>query len=192
MGAIQFTNAATAIAALEEIAPRLNVPAAAVARGLTEVRLPGRFQLIAPAGAKPGWVLDVAHNPDAARVLARNLDANPIAGKTFAVCGILVDKDAAGIAAILDGCMDAWWCASIDGARGRSGDALANAIRDQVAVSVRAADSVASACQAALSAAGPEDRIAVFGSFHTVGPALDWLESQGLLPPPTRPEYTSP
>jgi dihydrofolate synthase / folylpolyglutamate synthase len=190
-GAIQFTNAATAIAALEEIAPRLSVPAAAIARGLTEVRLPGRFQLIAPAGAKPRWVLDVAHNPDAARVLARNLNADPVAGSTLAVCGILMDKNAAAIAAIMDDCIDAWWCASIDGTRGRSGEALANVIRDQVAVPVRAADGVASACQAALSVAGPQDRIVVFGSFHTVGPALDWLESQGLLPPMARPEYTS-
>jgi dihydrofolate synthase/folylpolyglutamate synthase len=192
LGSIQFTNAATAIAALEEIAPRLNIPAAAIARGLAEVRLPGRFQLIAPREDAPRWVLDVAHNPDAARVLARNLDANPVAGKTLAVCGILMDKNAAEIAAIMDDCIDAWWCASIDGARGRSGEALANVIRGQVGVSVKTADSVASACQAALSAAGPQDRIAVFGSFHTVGPALDWLESQGLLPPPARPEYTSP
>ena len=191
LGAIQFTNAATAIAALEEIAPRLNVPAAAVARGITEVRLPGRFQLIAPAEGAPAWVLDVAHNPDAARVLARNLDANPIPGKTLAVCGILMDKNAAAIAAIMDGCIDAWWCASIDGARGRRGEDLANEIREEVATPVSVADSVAGACQAALSAAGPQDRIAVFGSFHTVGPALDWLESQGLLPPPVRPEYTS-
>jgi len=190
LGAIQFTNAATAIAALEEIAPRLNIPAAAIARGLAEVRLPGRFQLIAPAEGAPRWVLDVAHNPDAALGLARNLNANPVAGKTLAVCGILMDKDAAGIAAIMDGCIDAWWCASIDGARGRSGEALANVIRDEVAVPVCAADSVASACQAALSAAGPQDRIVVFGSFHTVGPAIDWLESQGLLPPTVRPEYT--
>ena len=190
-GAIQFTNAATAIAALEEIAPRLNVSAVAVARGLAEVRLPGRFQLIAPAEGAPRWVLDVAHNPDAARVLARNLNANPIPGKTLAVYGILMDKDAAGIAAIMDGCIDAWWCASIDGARGRGGEALAEVIRVEVAVPVRAADSVASACQAALSAAGPQDQIVVFGSFHTVGPALDWLDWQGLLPPPARPEYTS-
>jgi dihydrofolate synthase/folylpolyglutamate synthase len=190
LGAIQFTNAATAIAALEEIAPRLSVSADAVARGLAEVRLPGRFQLIAPAEGAPRWVLDVAHNPDAARALARNLNANPVPGKTLAVCGILMDKDAAGIAAIMDGCIDAWWCASIDGARGRSGEALAKVIRDETAVPVRAADSVAGACQEALNAAGPQDRIAVFGSFHTVGPALDWLESQGLLPPTARPEYT--
>jgi dihydrofolate synthase/folylpolyglutamate synthase len=190
LGAVQFTNAATAIAALEEIAPRLKVPAAAVARGLAEVRLPGRFQLIAPKDG-PAWVLDVAHNPDAAHVLARNLNANPVPGRTLAVCGILMDKNAAGIAAIMDDCIDAWWCASIDGARGRSGVALADEIRDEVAVTVSTADSVAEACQAALGAAAPTDRIVVFGSFHTVGPALEWLESQGLLPSEGRPEYTS-
>jgi dihydrofolate synthase/folylpolyglutamate synthase len=191
LGAVQFTNAATAIAALEEIAPRLNVPAAAVARGLAEVRLPGRFQLIAPTQGGPAWVLDVAHNPDAARVLTRNLNANPIQGRTLAVCGILMDKNAAGIAAIMDDCIDAWWCASIDGARGRSGVALADEIRDEVAVTVSTAESVADACQAALGAAALTDRIVVFGSFHTVGPALEWLETQGLLPPAGRPEYTS-
>jgi hypothetical protein len=42
-----------------------------------------------------------------------------------------------------------------------------------------------------LQAAGRQDRIVVFGSFHTVGPALDWLESRGLLPAAARPEYTS-
>jgi folylpolyglutamate synthase/dihydropteroate synthase len=52
------------------------------------------------------------------------------------------------------------------------------------------ADSVAAACAAALSAARPEDRIVVFGSFHTVGPALDWLEAAGLLPLGALPEYT--
>jgi dihydrofolate synthase/folylpolyglutamate synthase len=134
--------------------------------------------------------LDVAHNPDAARVLARNLHANPISGKTLAVCGILADKDAAGIVSELDHCIDAWWCASIDGERGRSGPLLAEAVRDKVQAPVMAADDVAGACAAAADAAEPEDRIVVFGSFHTVGPALDWLESQGLLPATARPEYT--
>jgi hypothetical protein len=32
----------------------------------------------------------------------------------------------------------------------------------------------------------------VFGSFHTVGPALDWLETAGMLPPAALPEYTPP
>jgi dihydrofolate synthase / folylpolyglutamate synthase len=192
LGDVQFTNAATALAALEEISPRLSIPAAAIAAGLTAVRLVGRFQLIGAAAGSPAWVLDVAHNPDAARVLARNLKANAISGKTLAVCGILADKDAAGIVAMLDHCIDAWWCASVDGTRGRSGAALAAVVQAAVRGPVIATDSVASACAAAASAAERHDRIVVFGSFHTVGPAIDWLESRGWLPPAARPEYTSP
>src|SRR6204780_3276533 len=160
-GDIQFTNAATALAALEEISARLPIPAAAIARGLTDVRLVGRFQLISPGEGSPGWVLDVAHNPDAARMLARNLNADPILGRTLAVCGILADKDAAGIVSMLDRCIDSWWCASVDGTRGRGGEALADVVREEVQTPVIAADSVASACAAALSAAGPQDRIVV-------------------------------
>jgi dihydrofolate synthase / folylpolyglutamate synthase len=190
-GDIQFTNAATALAALEEISPQLNVAAAAIARGLTEVRLVGRFQIVSPGEGSPAWVLDVAHNPDAAHVLARNLNANPISGRTLAVCGILADKDAAGIVSMLDHCIDSWWCTSVDGTRGRSGQALAEVAREEVQVPVIAVDNVAGACAAALEAAGPHDRIVVFGSFHTVGPAMDWLESRGLLPAAALPEYTS-
>jgi dihydrofolate synthase/folylpolyglutamate synthase len=129
LGDIQFTNAATAIAALEEIAPRLTIAAGAVAQGLSQVRLVGRFQVIKPAADSPTWVLDVAHNPDAANVLERNLNANPVSGRTLGVCGILADKDASSIAEILDVSIDEWWCASLDGVRGRSGEELAKAVR---------------------------------------------------------------
>ncbi|HMH87284.1 MAG TPA: Mur ligase family protein, partial [Steroidobacteraceae bacterium] len=192
LGDTQFTNAATAIAALEEIAPRLTIAAGAVAQGLSQVRLVGRFQVIKAAADSPTWVLDVAHNPDAARVLERNLNSSPIPGRTLGVCGILADKDASSIAEILDDAIDEWWCASIDGARGRSGEELAKAVRGKVATNVMAADSVAAACAAALKAATPQDRVVVFGSFHIVGPALDWLETAGILPPAALPEYTPP
>jgi dihydrofolate synthase/folylpolyglutamate synthase len=99
----------------------------------------------------------------------------------LAVCGILADKDAAAITAALRDCVDAWWCASIDGARGRSGEALAQVVRNMVSVPVAHTDDVAAACAAAAAAANGGDRIIVFGSFHTVGPALDWLESRGIL-----------
>jgi dihydrofolate synthase/folylpolyglutamate synthase len=192
MGDAQYANAATAIAALEEIAERLPVPAAAVAQGLKEVRLAARFQVIVPAQpAAPTWILDVAHNPAAARVLARNLRDAPSGGRTLAVCGILADKDASGVAAELRDCIDAWWCVSTVGERGRSGAALAQTVASQVAAPVMVADSPEAGCAAAHAAAGPADRIVVFGSFHTVGPALDWLEAHDVLPPAARPEYTA-
>ncbi len=192
LGDTQYDNAATAIAALEELDQRLRVPAAAVAAGLTSVRLMGRFQVIAPAAAGlPTWILDVAHNADAARVLAQNLRANRVAGRTLAVCAILADKDAPAIVAQLRDCMDAWWFASTDGARGCSGAALADRVKPQLAAPATAVDDVATGLKAALAAAGAADRIVVFGSFHTVGPALSWLEDKGFLPPADDREYTA-
>jgi len=192
LGDAQFDNAATAIAALEEIDARLPVAREAVERGLTQVRLVARFQVIRSAdAASPSFILDVAHNPAAARVLAGNLESSARSGRTLAVCGILADKDAQGIAAELKDCVDAWWCVTTDGERGRTGADLARTIAREVRAPVRAADGIGEGCSAALAAACPEDRIVVFGSFHTVGPALAWLEAQGVLPPAAVPEYTA-
>ncbi len=181
-GATQFGNAATALAALEELELAAPLSSAAVAQGLESVRLPGRFQVIAAANGRPEWILDVAHNPDAAQVLARNLEDLPCAGRSFAVCGILADKDAAGIAAALRDCFDAWWLAATDGARGIGAGELADRIGGEISEPLAIADDVAGACAAAAAAAGAHDRVVVFGSFHTVGPALEWLGRQGLLP----------
>jgi dihydrofolate synthase / folylpolyglutamate synthase len=189
-GETQYANAAAAIAALEELAPRLELPSEALARGLISTRLPARFQVIESAG--PTVILDVAHNPDAAAVLASNLRALPRAGRTLAVCGILADKDAAGVAERLAGCFDEWWLAATEGARGRPSAELAARIAPSVKAPLHAARDVAGACAAAWQAATPADRVVIFGSFHTVGPAMDWLEAQGLLPPQSLREYTGP
>ncbi len=179
-GATQYDNAATAVAAVEALDLGEPVGAAAVADGLRSVRLIGRFQVIEPqAPDLPQWILDVAHNPAAARVLAENLRASPVAGRTVAVCGILADKDAAGIVAELRGAIDAWSFVTTQGERGASGPALASRVAAELTVPVAAYDSIDAACAAALTAAQAGDRIVVCGSFHTVGPALDWLEARG-------------
>jgi dihydrofolate synthase / folylpolyglutamate synthase len=181
-GDTQYDNAAAAIAALEEIADRLDIPEAALARGLKAVRLVGRFQTIAARdAARPAWILDVAHNPHAARVLAANLRALEHAGRTLAVCGILADKDAAGIVEQLRDCIDEWWYAPTEGERGSSAAALLERVGAQRSGQGHLCGSIGEACAAASAAAGAQDRIVVFGSFHTVGPALDWLEANGIL-----------
>jgi dihydrofolate synthase/folylpolyglutamate synthase len=97
LGDTQYANAATAIAALEEIDARLPIPAAAVAQGLQQVRLVARFQVIVPLRpAAPTWILDVAHNPAAARVLARNLRDLESGGENPAGRGILSDLASGG------------------------------------------------------------------------------------------------
>jgi dihydrofolate synthase/folylpolyglutamate synthase len=189
-GDIQYANAAAAIAAVEELAARLEIPGEAIAAGLGRVRLEGRFQSILAAGVE--WILDVAHNPDAARVLAANLAAIPAGGRTLAVCGILADKDAAGVAAALGPAIDEWWLATTQGARGAGGAALAARMAPHLKRPVHLAADIEGGCAAALAAARGGDRIVVFGSFHTVAPALDWLEARARLPSGPLREYTVP
>jgi dihydrofolate synthase/folylpolyglutamate synthase len=181
-GDTQYDNAATALAAVEELTALPEISAARIAAGLREVRLTGRFQVIRSADSDgPTWILDVAHNPDAARVLAGNLRTLPTAGRTMSVCGILADKDAVAIVAELRDCFDCWWFVATTGERGRSGEALAASVAPGLNARAQATESLPAACQAALAAASRDDRIVVFGSFHTVGPALVWLEAKGFL-----------
>ena len=80
--------------------PRLLVSAGAVREGLLTVALPGRFQVLP---GRPATVLDVAHNPHAARALADALGAMGYYAQTIAVCGMLADKDIAGVVTAMKG-----------------------------------------------------------------------------------------
>jgi dihydrofolate synthase/folylpolyglutamate synthase len=189
-GGTQYDNAATALAALEEI-DSLDIFPAAVAEGLRSVALVGRFQVIAARDPRrPTWILDVAHNPHAARVLAENLRALRAWGRTLAVCGILADKDAAGIVEQLRDCIDEWWFVPTEGERGSSAAALQKRVAAHLEGRGHVSASIGEACAEASAGAAAQDRIVVFGSFHTVGPALDWLEHSQPHSPPL-PEYTA-
>ena len=142
-----------------------------VAAALRGVALEGRLQLVP---GKPQWILDVAHNPPAAARLAVHLAERPGAGRTIAVCAMLGDKDVAAVIAELRASVDQWVLGGIDEPRGLSVAALRQRLPADLPVAAQA-QTVAAACEQARALAGPDDRILVFGSFHTVGPALDWL-----------------
>lgn len=171
-GAIQYRNASTALTALRLLSPQLSCDRDLVARGLLQVSLPGRLQII------PGeveWILDVAHNEPAAAVLAGALAARPRGGRTLAVAGMLTDKDAAAIVTLLDPLIDRWILAGIaDEPRGLSATAL-QARLPTVRGAVDLTDDVQQGCMRARELAHAGDRIVVLGSFHVVGPALAWL-----------------
>ena len=179
-GVAQVGNAAVALAALRALASRLPLARAAVERGLAGVRLAGRFQrLTDPRGFQ--WVLDVAHNEDSARTLAANLRQWAVSGRTLAVCGMLADKDVGQVAGLLGDVVDRWYAASTDGPRGLAAAELA-ARAAGAGVTMDPAGGVVTALEAAAAAARPGDRVVVFGSFHTVGPALRHLAATGRAP----------
>ena len=150
-GAFQLHNASAALAALDALKDQLPVNMAAVRRGLAEVELTGRFQFVP---GRPQLILDVAHNPHAARSLAQNL-ANLPPAKTFAVFAMLKDKDMAGVVAALDAQIDVWLVAGIDAPRGATAAEMAQVLERQgVRGEVVACPSIAQALHEASNRAG--------------------------------------
>jgi dihydrofolate synthase / folylpolyglutamate synthase len=203
-GSIQYRNASTALAALESLQstppfpgrrrlPPLELSERTVGEALRGVRLVGRFQVVqvpvggraaqlSGAGAHGGssveWILDIAHNEPAAALLADNVRERPMpvpgSGRTYALVGILGDKDAKAISRLLEPLVDYWILCALPGARGTSAQELAERLQ-LPSGKVTLADSVEAGCEAARVRAAPGDRVVVFGSFHTVGPVLQWL-----------------
>jgi dihydrofolate synthase/folylpolyglutamate synthase len=171
-GAIQYGNAATAIAALEALALPRKLNRELIAGALAQVRLRGRLQIL-PGAVE--WILDVAHNEPAARVLAQHLKERPMSGRTFAVASILRDKDVAGIGRALGAQIDCWILCTLGGARGSSASELATRLAPGMHARLELADSIAAGCARARAQARPGDRVLVFGSFPAVGSALQWL-----------------
>lgn len=122
---------------------------------------------------RPVVVLDVGHNPHAVKAMVASLRQLPFAENRYAVFSMLADKDLAAVAELAKDEFDGWFVAGLDMPRGQSGTGIAAQLNALGIGKVRAFEDVASAWQAALSAAGENDRITVFGSFHTVAEVLE-------------------
>jgi dihydrofolate synthase/folylpolyglutamate synthase len=176
-GTAQLANASAAITALDLLHERLPVSAGALRAGLVHVENPGRFQVLP---GRPAVVLDVAHNPAAAEVLARNLVQMTGHARTLAVFSMLADKDIAGVARCLRGHVDHWFVAPLPGPRGSATQPLLQALREAgVTAPVEACADIENACRRASRAAGGGDRILAFGSFLTVAAAMTFLRHRG-------------
>ncbi|MBE0613717.1 MAG: bifunctional tetrahydrofolate synthase/dihydrofolate synthase [Burkholderiales bacterium] len=172
-GEIQLQNACAALAALECLRERLPVTLHGLRQGLAEVELAGRFQCLP---GRPLRVLDVGHNPQAAEVLAKNLSDMGSYPRTIAVFGMLRDKDIATVVKLLAGHIDQWLVCTLPPPRGARSSELAKALRMAGVDAVREFENPAAAYAAACSSAAENDRILVFGSFHTVADVIAILE----------------
>ena len=172
-GATQVSNAATSLAVVECLSARLPVTRAAIEDGLRTLSLPGRFQVLDLRERR--WILDVAHNPASARTLAENLRALPSTGRTVAICGILGDKDIEAIASELAAIVDEWIVVPLPSPRALPVMESAQRLVGGGARTITNSSTIEAAAAQALNLTTSEDRIAVFGSFLTVGPMLDWL-----------------
>lgn len=175
-GAFQYHNAAAAIAALRALGGRVHWDPNAIQNGACNADgrafLAGRLQHLA---ANPDLVIDVGHNPQAARELAHWLDRHAVAGITRAVFGALADKDIEGVVAALGGRIDRWYLAGLvdESPRGETAERLVERVRAALpAAGCTTFADIPAALVAARSDATADDRIIAFGSFHVVAPVL--------------------
>jgi dihydrofolate synthase/folylpolyglutamate synthase len=185
-GANQLLNASAALAALEALRFRLPVGAQEVRNGLAMVELPGRFQVMP---GQPIVILDVAHNPHAAATLALSLDNMGYFPYTYAVFGVMQDKDIDGIIAAFKGRVDHWCVTDLPLPRAARATEieqklLAAGITPQTApavkISITTFATPAAAYADALRRAGQNDRIVVFGSFLTVAGVMQARQAEPL------------
>lgn len=170
---VQYANAAAAIAALHvlDMAPPDELERIAVA-GMHQPRAPARLQSL---GGDPQLIVDVGHNPQAARALAAWLDAQP-GGRVHAVYGALSDKDVGGVMTALGKRIAQWHLAGLeqDTPRGLPAAVLEGVLHQ---VLPRAASdvhpNVRHALAAARAGARRGERILAFGSFFVAAAVLE-------------------
>jgi dihydrofolate synthase/folylpolyglutamate synthase len=172
-GARQVINASCVLTALDALHEKLPVAMQDIRRGLLEVEIAGRFQVLP---GRPTVVLDVAHNPQAAGVLADNLGGMAFHPTTWAVCGMLRDKDIAGVVRAVRHRVDRWLPCTLEGPRGATAAELAAILAAEgVPEPPPCFESPAAAIAFAQENAGENDRIVAFGSFLTVADVMRFL-----------------
>ncbi len=169
-GDYQLQNASCALMALDVLRDRLPVAAQDIRRGLAEVEVAGRCQVLP---GQPQIVLDVAHNPQAALALASSLGGMGFARTTWAVFGMMADKDIEAVVLALKPRVDRWLCCDLPGVRAASAETL-RGVLEKVGAGETAqtfASPVAALAFAQENVSG-DDRILAFGSFLTVADVM--------------------
>jgi len=176
-GAYQIQNAAGALMAIRLLRDHLPVSKDAVRRGLRSATLPGRFQIF--SGQKNvTMVLDVAHNPQAAEVLADGLQESPCNGRTLAVVAMLGDKSIEGVLRALWTVVNSWYVSDLHVPRGATAETImATILQISADADVHSFPTTGEAWRAARESACPGDQVVVFGSFHTVSEVLRMMKT---------------
>ncbi|MCL4721364.1 MAG: bifunctional folylpolyglutamate synthase/dihydrofolate synthase [Gammaproteobacteria bacterium] len=171
----QYRNAALALAALQSVRPDL-LTTGMLNPVLARSAAPGRFQIVRRSHE---WILDVAHNPQAAHVLREQLARlpGPPGGvpATTIVTALLADKAVREFIGELVPVAGRWVVSAVDDPRASPRDRMLEEMAAAGVADPHWAETPAEACREALRLTPPGGRIIVCGSFRIVAPVLEWL-----------------
>jgi len=172
-GEHQYRNAASALMVITQMEDLLPVDERAIHLGLQTVQLAGRSQLLS---GKVPVLLDVAHNPQAVKVLLNYLQQHFSDKKIYAMFSMMKDKDIETVINIIKPVIDYWFITPIDNTRAASQSFLLDCFEHcQVKQVASGFTDFPSTFHAVKKKARAGDLILIFGSFFLVSEYLAQL-----------------
>ncbi len=169
-GDFQLQNAAGALMAALLLQPELPTTINDIKQGLTQIQLPGRFQVLEGDVTR---IFDVAHNPQGVATLKKTLEKFSHQGKLHAVFSALATKDVAQMVENIKALIDTWYIAELSKSlKPVPIDALKTILQQANISNFYVHASIEESYQSALEQASVGDCVIVFGSFYTVAAAL--------------------
>lgn len=172
---LPIQNVATALMAVQLLKQQFDITTDVIYQAIAEVKMPGRFQ-----HHQNNIILDVGHNPAAAHWLKAKLCTLASNGNTHAIVGMLADKDIENTLKPLRDIVQHWHVCDLSVERAASSKLLQEKLRSIGVDDSHAYQSIASAIQQVSAQKNSDDRILIFGSFHTVANALQYLNASQI------------
>ncbi|GGP46453.1 bifunctional folylpolyglutamate synthase/dihydrofolate synthase [Shewanella algicola] len=166
---LPLPNAASVVALICQVWPQITEQQ--IADGLVNAKLAGRLEQV---NQQPIVLLDVAHNPHAARYLANQLQVYQ-GKRVVAVCGMLKDKDIKAVIETLAPHISQWNLVSLDNPRGASAQLLYDALPQASQQNAQLYQDMSSAWHGVQKDINEDDVVIVFGSFYTVAGVKSYI-----------------
>ena len=179
LGKHQVANACTALEAVRVLrSSGYDISGQAVYDGMARAVWPGRFEVI---GRSPVFVMDGAHNPDAAGRLADSIKLYFTNRRILYIMGILADKDYRKVTELTASLAERIYTVTPENPRALPAKELAACIEETRGESgftgqVKAEESLKDAVRDALAEAGRDDVIVAFGSLSYLGKLKETLK----------------
>ena len=170
-GDFQYNHASAALQAIEIIDKNILKYESFLNVGLKNVSLMGRYQ---KCSKHPEIITDVAHNEDSAMKLFDNLNRED-KKKTYAVIGLLNDKDAYSLIRPLAPIIEKWFIGTVDSERGMNSSEIKERVISLIGDDkIDCFENMNSAFEAAYSTLYLNDRLIIYGSFYTVSEFMNY------------------
>lgn len=172
-GTLALENISTAVAAI--LVSGLTVTQQAIAQGIQNAKLPGRFEIRQIQGKTV--IFDAGHNPHGVEFLLNQLrkflEYNKQYTEVITVFSMLADKDINSVAELLKDIVLTWKIAPLTVPRAAAIEQLDEALQGET---VQHFESVQLAFKSALNETKNNQLILVCGSFHTLEAVWEYLE----------------